>query len=105
MDFGIHLIKKNRWVKDCIAGKHPAWVEVVSPDLDPRVKEGTATIAELLAGERMGHFLGFADVRARRSDFRLGYENFRLWWHGDDAAGRDPEADLGLGGVLRVLRG
>ena len=24
MDFGIHLIKKNRWVKDCIAGKHPA---------------------------------------------------------------------------------
>ena len=68
------------------AGKHPAWVEVVSPDLDPRVKEGTATIAELLAGERMGHFLGFADVRARRSDFRLGYENFRLWWHGDDAA-------------------
>jgi hypothetical protein len=24
MEFGIHLIKKNRWVKDCIAGKHPA---------------------------------------------------------------------------------
>lgn len=24
MDFGIHLIKKNRWVKDCIAGRHPA---------------------------------------------------------------------------------
>jgi hypothetical protein len=24
MDFGIHLIKKNRWVNDCIAGKHPA---------------------------------------------------------------------------------
>jgi hypothetical protein len=22
MDFGIHLIKKNRWVKDCIAGKN-----------------------------------------------------------------------------------
>jgi hypothetical protein len=21
MKFGIHLIKKNRWVKDCIAGK------------------------------------------------------------------------------------
>jgi hypothetical protein len=21
-DFGVHLIKKNRWVKDCIAGKH-----------------------------------------------------------------------------------
>ena len=24
MKFGAHLIKKNRWVKDCIAGKHPA---------------------------------------------------------------------------------
>ena len=24
MSFGVHLIKKNRWVKDCIAGKHPA---------------------------------------------------------------------------------
>ena len=24
MKFGIHLIKKNHWVKDCIAGKHPA---------------------------------------------------------------------------------
>jgi len=24
MDFGVHLIKKNRWVKDCVAGKHPA---------------------------------------------------------------------------------
>jgi hypothetical protein len=22
MNFGVHLIKKNRWVKDCIAGKH-----------------------------------------------------------------------------------
>ena len=21
MSFGVHLIKKNRWVKDCIAGK------------------------------------------------------------------------------------
>ena len=24
MKFGVHFIKKNRWVKDCIAGKHPA---------------------------------------------------------------------------------
>jgi hypothetical protein len=22
MHFGVHLIKKNRWVNDCIAGKH-----------------------------------------------------------------------------------
>ena len=24
LDLLIHLIKKNRWVKDCVAGKHPA---------------------------------------------------------------------------------
>ncbi len=24
MNFGVHLIKKNRWVKDCIAGRHSA---------------------------------------------------------------------------------
>jgi hypothetical protein len=24
MDFGVHFIKKNRWVKDCIAGRHSA---------------------------------------------------------------------------------
>jgi hypothetical protein len=22
MNFGVHLVKKNRWVKDCIAGAH-----------------------------------------------------------------------------------
>ena len=24
MTFGIHKIKKSRWVKDCVAGKNPA---------------------------------------------------------------------------------
>jgi hypothetical protein len=24
MNFGLHFIKKNRWVKDCIAGRHSA---------------------------------------------------------------------------------
>lgn len=24
MGFGVHWIKRNRWVKECIAGKHPA---------------------------------------------------------------------------------
>ncbi len=24
MEFGVHFIKKDRWVKDCIAGRHPA---------------------------------------------------------------------------------
>jgi hypothetical protein len=66
------------------AGKQMAWVEVVSPELDPRVMSGNTTIRDLLAGERLGHFLGFADERARRSDFRLGYENFRQWWQGPE---------------------
>src|SRR6266571_1122038 len=62
------------------AGKVTAHVEVVSPDLDPRVRSQECKVGELLAGERLGHFLGFADIRARKSDFRLGYENFRQWW-------------------------
>ena len=24
MDFGVHFIKKHRWVNDCIAGRHSA---------------------------------------------------------------------------------
>jgi len=24
MNFGVHFIKKNRWVKDCVAGRHSA---------------------------------------------------------------------------------
>lgn len=24
MNFGVHFIKKNRWVKDCIASRHSA---------------------------------------------------------------------------------
>lgn len=69
------------------AGKHAAWVEVVSPDLDPEVRAGTKSIRDRLAGERLGHFLGFADIAARKSDFRLGYENFRTWWQGDSGVG------------------
>jgi len=64
------------------SGKQLAWVETVSPEVDPRIRAGTARVRDLLAGEGLGHFLGFADERARRSDFRLGYENFREWWEG-----------------------
>jgi hypothetical protein len=66
------------------AGKRLAWVEVVSPDIDARVRTEGATMSQLLAGERLGHFLGFAAQEARRSDFRLGYENLATWWRGDD---------------------
>src|SRR5205823_9464779 len=65
------------------AGKQPGYVEVLGPDVDPRVRSGAMKITELLAGERLGHFLGFTSEEARKSDFRLGYENFTTWWAGD----------------------
>ena len=33
------------------AAKGIPWVEVVSPDLDPRVRTGTSSIGQLLAGQ------------------------------------------------------
>src|SRR6266540_75309 len=51
-------------------------VEVVSPELDPSGRSPH----DLLAGEKMAHFFGFALVAARESDFGLGYTHFRLWW-------------------------
>lgn len=58
-----------------LSGKKPAVVEIVSPALDPSGKSA----ADLLAGERLGHFFGFLDVRFRRSDFALGYRNMQQW--------------------------
>lgn len=63
-------------------GKRIADVHVVSPDLDPLKRHP----AELLAGERLGHFFGFALRGARESDFGLGFHHFRLWW--SDLRGR-----------------
>jgi predicted acylesterase/phospholipase RssA len=54
-----------------LTGKRPVRVEVVTPDLDP----SGAPADQLLAGERLGHFFGFLDVRFRQSDFALGYRN------------------------------
>jgi predicted acylesterase/phospholipase RssA len=56
---------------------------VVAPDADP----GSAPDpADLLAGEFLGHFGGFLDVRFRQSDFALGYRNMSRWLHEDDKA-------------------
>ncbi len=51
-------------------------VEVVSPELDLEHRRPH----DILAGEKMGHFFGFALSAARESDFGLGYGHFRLWW-------------------------
>jgi predicted acylesterase/phospholipase RssA len=58
-----------------LAGKRPVNVEVVTPDLDP----SSAPADQLLAGERLGHFFGFLDVKFRRSDFALGYRNMQVF--------------------------
>jgi hypothetical protein len=59
------------------AGKELVEIEVVSPEVGAG---GDRPVGQLLAGELLGHFFGFTLERARRSDFRLGYENLRTWW-------------------------
>lgn len=60
------------------ADKRIVTIEVVSPELygDGR------PVADQLAGEKLGHFFGFALKEARMSDFGLGYRNLRAWWDG-----------------------
>jgi hypothetical protein len=58
-----------------LSGKQPIRVEIVSPALDTSGEPAD----ELLAGERLGHFFGFLDVRFRQSDFALGYRNMTTW--------------------------
>jgi len=58
-------------------GKSPVHLDLVSPlllaDRDDR------DVPDLLSGEIMGDFGGFADRRLRRSDFALGYECLLAW--------------------------
>lgn len=58
-------------------GKSPVHLDLVSPlllaDRDDR------DVPDLLSGEIMGDFGGFADRRLRRSDFALGYECLLTW--------------------------
>lgn len=59
-------------------GKHVARLEVISPELGA----GGRPVTDLLAGEKLLHFFGFALRAARESDFALGYRNVRSWWDG-----------------------
>jgi len=56
-------------------GKRPVSVQIVSPSMDP----SGAPAADLLAGEKLGHFFGFLSVRFRKSDFALGYRHMQIW--------------------------
>jgi predicted acylesterase/phospholipase RssA len=58
-------------------GKEIVDVEVISPEIGA----GETPITSLIAGEPLFHFFGFAMIEARRSDFGLGYRNFRAWWN------------------------
>jgi hypothetical protein len=59
-----------------LEGKDPVTVEVVSPGIDPAVKEPPSA---QLAGAFLFHFGGFFDIRFRQSDFAVGYRNMRFW--------------------------
>jgi predicted acylesterase/phospholipase RssA len=58
-----------------LSGKKAALVEIVSPRLDASGKSPS----ELLAGDHLGHFFGFVDVRFRQSDFALGFSHMTAW--------------------------
>ncbi len=59
-----------------LQGKDPIKVEVVSPTIDPAVRESPA---EQLAGAFFFHFGGFFDPKFRQSDFALGFRNMSYW--------------------------
>ena len=58
-------------------GKSPVHLDLVSPLL--LAERHDRDVPDLLAGEIMGDFGGFADRRLRRSDFALGYDCLLAW--------------------------
>jgi hypothetical protein len=78
-----------------LEGREQIKVEVVSPAVDPSVRESSA---EQLAGAFFFHFGGFFDVKFRQSDFALGYRNMSYWmtqYLGSYLPGVDLSAALG----------
>ncbi len=59
------------------SGKRPVGVEVISP-VRLAGQQGRS-VAQMLAGEILGHFGGFFDENLRASDFDLGYECALEW--------------------------
>jgi predicted acylesterase/phospholipase RssA len=86
-----------------LSGKRPVKVDVISPALD----ESGLPAHDLLAGERLGHFFGFAAQRLRRNDFAVGYRNMRrflaerlaLRGLADEVAAALPAVDAGFAGL------
>jgi predicted acylesterase/phospholipase RssA len=59
-----------------LEGRQPVRVEVISPSVDPSVREPPSA---QLAGAFLFHFGGFFDIKFRQSDFALGYRNATYW--------------------------
>ncbi len=72
-------LQNKRWVD----------VDVISPLL---LAEGEESVPNLLAGEILGDFGGFASRRLRESDFVLGFDSVSAWMpEGLDHAGLDTD--------------
>jgi Patatin-like phospholipase len=76
-----------------LSGKHPARIEVISPNLLPEAKG--ARVEDLLGGEFLMHFGGFLDERLRWNDFELGYRSVQGWLACLEELGLEP-ADAAL---------
>jgi len=83
-------------------GKSPVQLDLVSPLL--LADRHDRDVADLLAGEIMGDFGGFADRRLRRSDFALGYDCL-LAWLPDGLARADLDDDVIATAVEAVGQG
>jgi Patatin-like phospholipase len=60
-----------------VGQKNLVGIEQISPNL---VNPDGKPLQDLLAGEILGSFGGFLDIRLRQSDFRLGYRSMQAWF-------------------------
>jgi hypothetical protein len=78
-----------------LAEKRAVQVDVISPAISSPDEPSD----DLTAGEKIGHFFGFADERFRASDFRLGWENMRAWF----ADNLDSRGVLNAAGIIAAV--
>jgi Patatin-like phospholipase len=75
-------------------GKQPVAIAAISPRL--MAAADRQQLGHELAGEFLGHFGGFLDLKARESDFALGYHSALVWM-------KDPRRGFQYHGVEREL--
>jgi predicted acylesterase/phospholipase RssA len=62
-----------------LAGKRYIAVAVVSPLVLPEVADDSKAPRDVLAGDFLGHFGGFLNVKLRENDFSAGYRSMVCW--------------------------